>query len=294
MLDIIGGTPCVQLRRVAPAQTSVCAKLELLNPGGSAADRIAAALIHAAEADGTLQPGATIIEATLGNTGIALAQACAGRGYKVIACMPESMSLERRAVLKLWGATVELTPSELHLEGAKARAKEIGAQLPGAWVMPQWDIERAADLYARSLGAELVEQVRADGGRIDAFVAGIGTGASLKGAARALREAFPGVEIVAVAPAEPGPHRLQGLAPRQDVLRVAAELGASVEEVSSPEAWAMKERLGREEGLLAGITSGAAVRAASRVAARRGPGARVYTVLWDTGERYFSLAERFR
>lgn len=293
-METIGSTPCVHLRRISPQGTAIYAKVEAFNPSGSAADRIAVGLVADAEADGYLRPAGTIIEATLGNMGIALAQACAGRGYKVIACMPESMSLEKRALLRLWGAQLELTAADGHLDGARARANELATKIPDAWLMPQWDLEAVASLHAKTTGAELVEHVRQDGGRIDAFAGCIGTGGTLMGVSMALRAAFPAVEIVAAIPAAPGPHRLQGVAAREEALGVARPLKASVEDVAARDAWAIKERLGREEGMLVGISSGAAVLAAMRVAARIGPGARVYTLLWDTGERYFSLAEAFK
>jgi cysteine synthase len=292
ILDAIGGTPTLELHRLA---AGLFAKLEQLNPTGSAADRVARALVEEAEADGRLAQGGTVVEATLGNMGLALAQVCAVRGHRLIATMPESMSLERRGALRLWGARVELTAAERHLEGAMARAEELARGEEGALLLPQWRSARAALAHEEGTGAELVRTVIADGGRIDAFVAPVATGATLTGVGRALRRAFPEVALVAVVPkeGEGGTHRVQGLTRRRGAAFDPSLVTRTVA-VEGHRAWEVRGRLAAEHGLLVGLSAGAAVAAALEMMSELGSGARVYTVLWDTGERYFSLAERFR
>lgn len=294
ILDTIGATPIVQLRQTGQAGARIHVKLEHLSPTGSAADRLARGIVADAIASGELAPGATVVEATLGNTGISLAQVCTLSGHPVVACMPESMSLERRALLRAWGARVVLTPADEHLDGARARAQQEASAIPGAWVLPQWDLARSARVHEAGTGAELVEQVLADGGRIDAFVAPVGTGATLTGIGAALRRQFPNVKMVAVLPSSDGPHRIQGCARREEGLVPARASADRIIDVTDREAWDAKAQLGREDGLLVGMSTGACVVAARRVADELGSEARVYTLCWDTGERYFSLAERFR
>ncbi len=288
----------VRLGRLAP---NVFAKLELLNPGGSAKDRLAHALLDRALADGRLKPGGKVIEATSGSLGIALTWACAARAFPLTVVMSRAMSLEKRQALKAHRATLVLTDGDAHLPGAIAEARRRSAE-EGSCYLGQFEATWTPDVYEASLGAELVETVAEDGGRIDAFVSGFGTGASFTGTARALRRAFPAVRCVAVEPSghrllgggEVGPHRQQGFGPGF----VAPALDrAAIDEVlpiDDAAAWRMKLRLGHEEGLLVGITSGANVAAAIALQARLGPEARVYTLLPDTGERYFSLARYFR
>jgi cysteine synthase A len=291
-----GATPLLRLGPVEPeGGARIDAKLEHLNPGGSAADRLVA-LLDRARAQGRLLPGGTVIEATLGNGALGLAPACALRGYRLWVCMPESMSLEKRAALRAWGVRLESTPAAEHLSGARARARELAGEAPPGTVLllPQWGPGATAAVHREGLGAELVAQARAEGAKVDAFVAGIGTGGTLVGAGGALREAFAGVALHAVLPAADGPHRLQGLGTRTDALAFTAahpEVQGTVD-VGDAEAWAMCERLAKTMGLLVGPTSGAAVVAAVAVARALPPDARVVTVVWDTGERYFSMAGR--
>jgi cysteine synthase len=297
ILEAVGQTPTVRLSRVG---ADVRAKLEHLNPGGSVEDRICARLLERAEADGRLKRGGTVIEATGGSTGISLALQCAVKGYRLIAVMPDSASRERRAVLRAYGATVELTPGGLLMTGAIARARELAASTPGAFQPSQFEGATAAQAHEESTGPELLETIAADGGQIEAFVAGYGTGGTLAGVGRVLRRRFPRVQIVAVEPAgcallsggAAGPHAIEGLGPgfvpagldRSGIDRTVV--------VDDQAAWAMKRRLAHEEGLLVGISSGANVHAAVAIARELGGNARVYTLCCDTGERYFTLEER--
>ncbi len=301
ILEAIGGTPVVRLRRVVPADAAaVFAKLESVEPGGSVKDRIALAMIEAAERDGRLAPGAHVVEPTSGNTGLGLALACAVKGYRLTLVMPDSTALEHRQALEDYGATLVLTRAEHGMEPAVARAREI-ARAEGALLLDQFANPANPAAHRRGTGPELVAAFRAAGLAPDAFVAGVGTGGTIAGVAPVLRRAFPAIEVVAVEPescavlsgGRPGPTRIQGLGAGF----VPAVLGRSAYDrvltVSDEEAWQTKQRLAREEGLLVGISSGAAVAAARRVARALGPGRCVATLLGDTGERYFSMEAWF-
>ncbi|WP_242344277.1 cysteine synthase A [Anaeromyxobacter terrae] len=301
ILDAVGGTPVVKLRRVVPpGAAEVLAKLESFNPGGSVKDRIAVAMIEAAERDGRLAPGRRVVEPTSGNTGLGLALVCAVKGYRLTLVMPDSTSLEHRQALEAYGAELVLTPAEAGMPPTVARASEL-ARETGALLLQQFENPANPQAHRDGTARELLLAFEALGAPADAFVAGVGTGGTLTGVAGVLRRERPGTLVVAVEPeacavlsgGTPGPTRIQGLGagfvPR--VLDPAAY--DRVERVSDEEAWAMKLRLAREEGLLVGTSSGAAVVAAIRVARELGPGRRVATVLPDTGERYFSAAEWF-
>jgi cysteine synthase A len=301
ILDAVGGTPVVRLRRVVPpGGATVYAKLESFEPGGSVKDRIALAMIEAAERDGRLAPGGHVVEPTSGNTGIGLALACAVKGYRLSLVMPDSTALEHRQALEAYGAALVLTRAEEGMEPAVARAREIAAA-EGAVLLDQFTNRANPAAHRNGTGPELVAAFRAAGLAPDAFVAGVGTGGTLAGVAPVLRDAFPGVSIVAVEPAAcavlsggaAGPTRIQGLGAGF----VPAVLDRSAHDrvltVADEEAWETKLRLAREEGLLVGISSGAAVAAAARVAAELGPARTVATLLGDTGERYFSMEAWF-
>jgi cysteine synthase A len=301
ILDAVGGTPVVRLRRlVGPADAAVYAKLESFNPGGSVKDRIAVAMIAAAERDGRLAPGARIVEPTSGNTGIALALACAVKGYPLTLVMPESTALEHLQVLETYGAEVILTPAADGIPATVARAEEIAAR-GGALLLHQFENPANPTAHREGTGPELVEAFRSAGAMPDAFVAGVGTGGTLSGVAAVLRRERPGALVVAVEPAAcavlsggpAGTTRIQGLG--AGFVPAVLDRGAydRVLTVTDEEAWATKQRLAREEGLLVGISSGAAAAATLRIARELGPGKIVATVFADTGERYFSMEEWF-
>ena len=289
--ELIGRTPLVRLRALSPTGgAEVVAKLESAGPGGSVKDRAALAMIDAAEAEGKLAPGATIVEATSGNTGISLAMIAAVRGYRCVLVMPEDMSLARRLILRAYGAEVVLTPAQEGMSGAVERATQIRKETD-AFMPRQFENPANPDAHARTTAEEIW---RATGGAVDAFVAGVGTGGTLTGVGRVLRARRPGVRIVAVEPkasavlsgGKPGLHGIQGLGagfvPRILDTRVYDEI-VTVSDVAADRAM---RRLSREEGILAGPSAGANVHAAVEVAKTLAPGQRVVTILCDTGERY--------
>ena len=302
VLALVGNTPLIAI--AAPGRRGerarIWAKMEQANPGGSVKDRISLAMIGEAERDGRLKPGGVVVEPTSGNTGIGLALVCAVRGYRCVLAMPESMSLERRQLLEAFGAEVVLTPADQQLEGAVARAREIAATTPGAFMPQQFDNEANPRIHATTTAREILEGMR--GLSIDAFVAGVGTGGTITGVGGVLRrEVSPAPRIVAVEPdacatlsrGERGPTKIQGLAPGFVPKNYHADMVDEVRTVTDADAWKMKTDLARGEGLLVGISAGAAVHAALAIARELGPGKNVVTVLPDTGERYFSLAEYF-
>lgn len=291
----IGNTPLVRLNRVMDeAAAEVVAKVESFNPLSSIKDRIAVSMIDAAEQEGKVKPGATIIESTSGNTGVGLAFVCAARGYKLILTMPETMSLERRNLLKALGAEVVLTPGSEGMGGAIRKAEELVKQIPGSY-MPQQFKNPANPKAHRETTAE--EIWRDTDGKVDLLVAGVGTGGTITGLAQALKARKPSLKIIAVEPAgspvlsggQPGPHKIQGIGAGfvPDVLRL--ELVDEVIAIADQDAMRTTRRLAREEGLLVGISSGAAVTAALRVAARpENADKLIVVILPDSGERYLS------
>ena len=297
VLQLVGGTPVVRLNKVVPRDAAeVWVKLESYNPAGSVKDRIALSMIEAAERDGRLKPGYTIVEPTSGNTGIGLAMVAAVKGYRLLLVMPETMSLERRALLRAYGAELVLTPGPEGMAGAIRKAEELVAEHPTYFMPMQFDNPANPEIHRRTTAREILEQMD---GRLDAFVAGVGTGGTLTGVGEVLKEQCPGCLVVAVEPAasavlsggEPGPHRIQGIGagfvPRVLNRRVIDRIVP----VRDEDAVVMMRRLAREEGLLVGISSGAAAWAARQVARELGPGRRVLAVLPDTGERYLSMME---
>ena len=302
LLELIGGTAMVRLRSLpGPGSAEVLAKCEHLNPGGSVKDRIALSMIEAAERAGQIRPGvSTIVEPTSGNTGIGLAIVCAVKGYRLLLTMPESMSLERRSLLQAYRAELVLTPAERHMEGAVERAVELCRTRPDHFMPQQFENLANPAAHRATTGAEIVRQL--DGRRCDSFVSAVGTGGTLSGVGAALREACPGVRLIAVEPAGsavlsggvPGPHKIQGIGAGFVPPVLDRPLVDEVVAVSDRQAWDTKVALARREGLLVGISAGAAVAVALQEAARLGPGHLVVTVLCDTGERYFSLDEYFR
>ncbi|HNN91483.1 MAG TPA: cysteine synthase A [Pseudomonadota bacterium] len=316
LLSLIGGTPLLRLRRLPePGSGAVLCKCEQQNPGGSIKDRIALSMIEAAERDGLIRPGESIIvEPTSGNTGIGLSIVCAVKGYKLVLTMPESMSLERRSLLAAYGADLVLTPERLDMAGAVERAEAL-ARSDSRYFMPQqFRNPNNPEAHVRTTGPEILTQIdqlaaASDDidrrwsvpARIDAFVAGVGTGGTLTGVGQVLRRRFPDVRLIAVEPrgsavlsgGKAGPHRIQGIGAGFVPAILDRGLISEVRVIDDAVAYRTKQRLARQEGLLVGISAGAAVHVAMQVAAELGEGSVVVTVLCDTGERYFSLDEYF-
>ena len=300
ILALIGNTPLVRLRKViGPDHANVWGKCEMMNPGGSVKDRVALAMIEAAEARGQIRPGeSVIVEPTSGNTGIGLALVAAVKGYRLILTMPESMSLERRNLLRAYGAEIVLTPEDTWMEGAVARAREL-CQRPDHVMLHQFENPANPEVHRRTTALELLAQL---GDRsIDGFVAAVGTGGTITGVGEVLRAHHPNIVVVAVEPDRsavlsgdaPGPHKIQGIGAGFVPPVLNTRVFDRVARIGDEEAYRMKQRLAHEEGLLVGISAGAAMIAAVALAAELGPGHDVVTVLCDTGERYFSLDEHF-
>ena len=300
ILARIGRTPLVRLRRLPGAgAAAVLAKCEQMNPGGSVKDRPALAMIEAAERAGRLVPGrSTIVEATSGNTGIGLALVAAVKGYRLVLTMPENMSPERMALLRAYGAELHLTPADRVMRGAVEKADAIAAADPHAFMPQQFKNPTNPAVHQATTGAEIVEQL---GGAIpDAFVAGVGTGGTITGVGQALRKLRADITIIAVEPAAsavlsggpPGPHRIQGIGAGFVPDNLDRSLITEVRRVTEDAAEEMRLRLAREEGLLVGISAGAAVTVAVDIARTLGPGKTIVTVLPDTGERYVSAPAR--
>jgi len=296
VLELIGRTPLVRLNRISDETgATVCGKLESANPGGSVKDRIGLAMIEAAELDGRIAPGrTTIIEPTSGNTGIALAMIAAARGYRIVLTMPESMSEERRRLLRAYGAELVLTPSDTGMHGAIERAQDLAAEDPDAFIPQQFENPANPEAHRLTTAEEIW---RDTDGRVDVFVAGVGTGGTITGVGEVLKERKPQVRVVAVEPADspvlsggrPGPHKIQGIGAGfvPDVLD--AEVYDEILDVTAAQAYAASRDLARSEGLLVGISAGANVWAATEVARRpESTGAVIVTILCDTGERYLS------
>ena len=292
---LIGNTDLVKLQRlVSENSADVYVKLESRNPGGSVKDRIALAMIQAAEHEGELKAGGTIVEPTSGNTGIALAMIAAAKGYKCILTMPDSMSVERRQLLALYGAEIVLTPGSEGMKGAIAKATEIVNQLDGAYMPQQFENPVNPEVHRKTTAQEIWSSTD---GKVDAFVCGVGTGGTISGVAEVIKNRNKDFLVVAVEPSESpvisggshSPHKIQGIGAGFIPENLEVDLVDSIEQVSTEEAFAMRKRLIEEEGIMAGISSGASVCAALRVAETLGPGKMVVTIIHDTGERYLSM-----
>ncbi|PXA23491.1 cysteine synthase A [Staphylococcus pseudintermedius] len=292
--DIIGQTPVVKLRHQAGEDAAdIYVKLEYQNPGGSVKDRIALAMIEQAEKEGKIKLGDTIVEPTSGNTGIGLAFVCAAKGYKAVFTMPETMSMERRNLLKAYGAELVLTPGAEAMKGAIKKAKEL-KETHGYFEPQQFENPANPKVHELTTGPELVEQF--EGRTIDAFLAGVGTGGTLSGAGKVLKEKYPDIQIVAIEPedspvlsgGEPGPHKLQGLGAGFIPGTLNTEIYDEIIKVGNEVAMETSRRVAKEEGILGGISSGAAIYAAIQKAKELGKGKTVVTVLPSNGERYLS------
>ncbi len=294
VVDLIGGTPIVKLNRlVDDASADVYLKLEYMNPGSSVKDRIALAMIEAAEKSGDLKPGSTIIEPTSGNTGIGLAMVAAAKGYRSILVMPETMSIERRRLLKAYGAELVLTPGPEGMGGAIRKAEEL-AKENGYFIPQQFKNISNPEVHRLTTGPEIIDAFGDEG--LDAFIAGIGTGGTITGAGEVLKEKYKDIKIYAVEPADspvlsggkPGPHKIQGIGAGfvPDILN--SEVYEGIIQVSNDQAFEYARRAGKEEGVLGGISSGAAIYAALQVAKELGKGKKVLAIIPSNGERYLS------
>ena len=297
--ELIGGTPLVRLNRLSkPGSATIYAKVESFNPGGSIKDRICLNMINEAERLGKLKPGGTIVEPTSGNTGIGLALVAAVRGYKLILVMPESMSMERASLLSSYGAQLVLTAAWEGMKGSIKEAESIVAQNPSYYMPDQFSNPANPAMHRKTTGPEIVNALD---GRVDAFVAAVGTGGTITGCGEVIRERNPAAKIVAVEPAgspvlsggDPGPHKIQGIGAGFVPKVLNRTLLDRVITVTDDEAYQTAKLLAKKEGLLVGISAGANVFAAQKVAEELGPGKNVVTILCDTGERYISIEKYF-
>ena len=295
--ETVGRTPLIRLSKLAEnmgAKAEIIAKLEFFNPLASVKDRIGVSMIDSLEKSGVLKPGATIIEPTSGNTGIALAFVAASKGYKLILTMPESMSMERRKMLKLLGAKLELTDASKGMKGAVSRAEELLSKIPDAVMPQQFENLANPDIHMRTTAKEIWDD---SGGKVDVFVAGVGTGGTMTGVGRALRERNPNITLVAVEPedspvisgGEPGPHKIQGIGAGFIPKNLDVEIISEIIKVGNQEAVSMARKVARVEGIPVGISSGAALVAATKVARKESnKEARVVVILPSFAERYLS------
>ncbi|WP_312303118.1 cysteine synthase A [Pulveribacter sp.] len=294
ILQTIGNTPHVRINRLFGPGANVWVKSERANPGGSIKDRIALAMVEAAEASGALKPGGTIVEPTSGNTGIGLALVAAVKGYKLVLVMPDSMSIERRRLMLAYGATFDLTPKEKGMKGAIARAQEIVDSTPGAWMPQQFENPANVEVHARTTAQEILADFP-DG--LDAVITGVGTGGHITGVAQVLKAKFPSLKVFAVEPTgspvisggQPGPHAIQGLGAGFIPKNLHVDLLDGVIQVDAEPAREYARRAAREEGLLVGISSGAALAAIAQKLPELPAGSRVLGFNYDTGERYLSV-----
>jgi cysteine synthase A len=294
ILATIGETPHVRIHRLFDPRVEVWMKLERANPGGSIKDRIALSMIQDAEARGILGPGSVVVEPTSGNTGIGLAMVCAVKGYRLILCMPESFSIERRKLMTGYGAELELTPRELGMNGAIARARELVAEIPGAWMPMQFDNPANVEAHRRTTAAEILRDFP-DG--LDYLVTGVGTGGHITGCAEVLKPLWPNLRVYAVEPTlspvlsggTHSPHPIQGIGAGFIPGVMRPELLDGILQVAPEDAMTYARRAAREEGLLVGVSSGASLAAVAQLLPQVADGARILTFAYDTGERYLSV-----
>lgn len=291
--ELIGKTPIVKLNRIVESDSAdIYLKLEFMNPGSSVKDRIALAMIEDAEKNGLLKEGDTIIEPTSGNTGIGLAMVAAAKGYNAILVMPETMSIERRNLLRAYGAELVLTPGPEGMGGAIRKATEL-AKEHGYFIPQQFKNQSNPEIHRLTTGPEIIEQM---GDQLDAFIAGIGTGGTITGAGEVLKEAYEGIKIYAVEPADspvlsggkPGPHKIQGIGAGFVPETLDVEVYDEIIQVKTEQAFEYARRVAKEEGILVGISSGAVIYAATEVAKKLGKGKKVLVIIPSNGERYLS------
>ena len=297
ILETIGNTPHIKLNRLFGDKADVWVKSERANPGGSIKDRIALAMIEDAERSGKLKPGGTIIEPTSGNTGIGLAMVAAVKGYRLILVMPDSMSVERRRLMLAYGATFDLTPKEVGMSGAVKRAEELIAQTPGSWMPQQFDNPANVEIHRKTTAQEILRDFGDE--PLDAIITGVGTGGHITACAEVLKPVWPNLKVFAVEPAlspilnggKPGPHPIQGLGANfiPSILNTGALDG--VIDVDAGDAKEMARRAAREEGILVGISSGAALAGVAQKLPELGDRPRVLAFNYDTGERYLSVPD---
>jgi cysteine synthase A len=298
ILGIIGNTPHVRLNRLFGMEHEVWIKLERQNPGSSIKDRIALAMIEDAEQKGILTKDSVIIEPTSGNTGIGLALVAAVKGYKIILVMPESMSIERRRLMSIYGASFELTPREKGMKGAIEKAQELANTIPHAWIPQQFDNEANLEVHRRTTAQEVLQDFPEG---LDYLITGVGTGGHITALAEVLKEAFPSLKVFAVEPelspvlsgGSPSPHPLQGIGAGFVPSIMNTSLLDGIIKVGKDEAFSYVQRLAREEGILAGISTGAALAAVAVKTAEIPKGSRILTFNYDTGERYLSVEGLF-
>ncbi|UPM54431.1 cysteine synthase A [Gottfriedia acidiceleris] len=293
--ELIGRTPIVKLNRLVDEDSAeIYLKLEFMNPGSSVKDRIALAMIEDSEKKGLIKPGDTIIEPTSGNTGIGLAMVAAAKGYKSILVMPETMSIERRNLLRAYGAELVLTPGPEGMGGAIRKADEL-AKENGYFVPQQFNNIANPEVHRLTTGPEIVEQM---GDQLDAFISGVGTGGTISGAGAVLKEAYPGINIVAVEPEDspvlsggkPGPHKIQGIGAGFIPGTLNTDIYDEIVKIKNDDAMETARKVAKEEGILVGISSGAAISAALQVAKKLGKGKKVLAIIPSNGERYLSTA----
>ena len=298
ILETIGNTPHVRINRLFSADVEVWSKLERANPGGSIKDRIALSMIEDAEEKGILKEGSVIIEPTSGNTGIGLAMVAAVKGYKIILVMPESMSIERRKLMSVYGATFELTPREKGMKGAIAKATELVEATPNSWMPQQFDNPANIDAHVKTTAQEILNDFPEG---LDYLITGVGTGGHITAVGRELKKKFPNVKVFAVEPelspvisgGEPSPHPIQGIGAGFIPSNLHTDVLDGVIQVSKDEAFSYAQRAASEEGIFQGISSGATMAATAKKIPEMPKGSRVLIFNYDTGERYFSIEGLF-